>query len=650
MLNLQAKIDLCNTDPHFSRTINGAPLPLDEYLFFKLGNDYDKYTEMFRDTHVRSNMQKRRQSILGRDIIIETPGGQTKEEVSGSIVESFDKTENILTKVRYETLCSSLLRTGQLIGFSVVQLDWKEEDGLVLPQFKTVPQKRFTFAAHEPNKTNIPVAGNADKKQKVDPKKDIVMVQDYELRLLTQRNPVKGERCPKNRFIVYTFDSDGAPWGLGLGYSIYPWWLIKKEAMKAWLLHSDRLGSPPVLGTHPADINEEKEEYKQIMRDFDNFLKAISPNGWGKLPQGFDAKVLAGLEGAGPGVHQALIATADEQISKVILGEIQFSDKPSGSYAANASQVEDRDASLIDADVNLLDEQLDDQFWAPVRELNFNGNGEHLIIRRETVADRRKAAKRQQKEEAFNLRMARDKVLILEMGLKPTKAYIQKTYGDDWEIPEQFGQPAPQPQDPPALKVIPGGRAAVNFENKATRYIYWNDLTIGVEFEVGQERFGKTMEVAYGYIARHLGADGDALDCYLGPDLSSQRIFRIRQVKPDGMFDEHKYMFFFDTEERAARAFKRHIPLDRYGGIEEVSLAMVARHERTGRSMVMPSEVDDYANYAEPVRVKRGELMNAWEFDEIAEDIPGAIRDADRAWQSIAAPNYLKSILAAGSV
>lgn len=424
MLNLNTKIALANTDPTFSRTMNGAPLPADDHLYSRLGNDYKVYLSMRRDCHIRSQLQKRRQAILGRDVVIETPDEeQTETEILG-----VTKVKKLLSRMRFESLCSNLLETGQLIGFAVAQIDWRLVDDLVVPFSKPVPQERFVFAAHDPDAKGVPSVGGGE----LDPNAEIVMVGDYELRLLTLANPFNGERCPKGRFVVYTFDGDGSPNGLGLGYSLYPWYLIKKESMKAWLLHSDRLGSPPVIGNHPAEINEKKEEYRDVIRKFEDFLKSISPNGWARLPDGFDAKLLDSIGTAGPETHKQLISTANEEISRVILGEVAFSDKSFGSQAANTSQVADREAGLIDADVNLLDEQLDAQLWSKARELNYKNV--EITVRRETIADSRKQLRETQKKEALTATAARDDILINSLNLEPEPEYIKRTYGNGWRL------------------------------------------------------------------------------------------------------------------------------------------------------------------------------------------------------------------------
>ncbi|MGI0485855.1 phage portal protein family protein [Pantanalinema rosaneae CENA516] len=223
-LNVYTKLDLIASDPTIIPAIQQTE---DEYLTYTLGNDYSKYMQMRRDPNVRAMLGKRRQAVLGREFLITTLGKRIADR------KAIARTTEVLNHIRYESICSSLLNTGQLIGFAVIRVDWVQEGNLILPRTQFVPQDRFGFVPPDPNNTTVPVATN----ERLDPKTEIVMVNGYELRLLTLRSPFSGERCPKGRFVVYTFDSDSAPGGLGLGYSIYPWWVVKREATKNWLLH-----------------------------------------------------------------------------------------------------------------------------------------------------------------------------------------------------------------------------------------------------------------------------------------------------------------------------------------------------------------------------------------------------------------------------
>ncbi|WGN90772.1 minor head protein-like protein [Burkholderia phage vB_BglM_WTB] len=78
----------------------------------------------------------------------------------------------------------------------------------------------------------------------------------------------------------------------------------------------------------------------------------------------------------------------------------------------------------------------------------------------------------------------------------------------------------------------------------------------------------------YGYISGVKGADGDEMDCFVGPNLKSQKAFIVNQNDREGTFDEHKCMLGFDSVEQANEAYHAaYRPgWDGMGSIHEVSM------------------------------------------------------------------------------
>jgi hypothetical protein len=60
------------------------------------------------------------------------------------------------------------------------------------------------------------------------------------------------------------------------------------------------------------------------------------------------------------------------------------------------------------------------------------------------------------------------------------------------------------------------------------------------------------MSPNYGYIRGTIGADDDHVDCYVGPDEESGKVFVVDQKDMhSGEFDEHKAMIGFKNREAA---------------------------------------------------------------------------------------------------
>lgn len=88
-------------------------------------------------------------------------------------------------------------------------------------------------------------------------------------------------------------------------------------------------------------------------------------------------------------------------------------------------------------------------------------------------------------------------------------------------------------------------------------------LSIAIETPQGTARMGKSdgkpwsviCQAHYGDIAGTLGADGDPVDCYVGPVPESDRVFVVNQNGKSGAFDEHKVMLAFADEDSARTAY-----------------------------------------------------------------------------------------------
>lgn len=79
----------------------------------------------------------------------------------------------------------------------------------------------------------------------------------------------------------------------------------------------------------------------------------------------------------------------------------------------------------------------------------------------------------------------------------------------------------------------------------------------------GTDKHGKawstTMQCHYGYIRLTNGADGEHVDCYIGPDDESDRVFVVHQNDPDtGEYNEDKVMLGFNSAKEAKRMYLAH--------------------------------------------------------------------------------------------
>lgn len=88
----------------------------------------------------------------------------------------------------------------------------------------------------------------------------------------------------------------------------------------------------------------------------------------------------------------------------------------------------------------------------------------------------------------------------------------------------------------------------------------WDSLDVIIENPKGSIRVGPnwkaTLAADYGYVRGATGADGDQVDCFVGPSRDSDKVFVIDQKNLDtGEFDEHKVMLGFRTKREALQAY-----------------------------------------------------------------------------------------------
>ena len=116
-------------------------------------------------------------------------------------------------------------------------------------------------------------------------------------------------------------------------------------------------------------------------------------------------------------------------------------------------------------------------------------------------------------------------------------------------------------------------------------------LNISIENRKGSVRKGvdkdghewrTKMKHAYGYIrmsdeVRRKGSDGDHVDCFIGPDKTSEKVFVVHLNRADdGKFDEDKVFLGFGSKDEAKAAFDANydkIGRKLFGGMTEMDMS-----------------------------------------------------------------------------
>ena len=114
------------------------------------------------------------------------------------------------------------------------------------------------------------------------------------------------------------------------------------------------------------------------------------------------------------------------------------------------------------------------------------------------------------------------------------------------------------------------------------------------------------MKVPYGYIPGTEGADGDALDVFVGPEENAAYAYVVHSNNPEtGEFDEDKVMLGFQDADSAKRCFLQHYDDPKFfGGMDSIPMwkfrtkAFIKKHTekklvasmREGASLQVPEE------------------------------------------------------------
>ncbi len=98
----------------------------------------------------------------------------------------------------------------------------------------------------------------------------------------------------------------------------------------------------------------------------------------------------------------------------------------------------------------------------------------------------------------------------------------------------------------------------------------------------GGKKWERKMLASYGYFHKTMAADGDAVDCFIGPDPDSHFVAAIDQMKGD-TFDETKFVLGTKTKEEAEKLYLAHYPRGwKLGPVSTTTVQQLKNWLRTG--------------------------------------------------------------------
>lgn len=135
-------------------------------------------------------------------------------------------------------------------------------------------------------------------------------------RLLTSAAPLEGEALPPCKFIVFSpYGRFENPYGLPLLRCL--WWLcwFKRQALKFWVMHAEKYGSPTALLKYPQSATEKEK------RAFVRLVASIQQETGLVVPHGVDVSLLEADRAGSAEAYRELCNFCNSEMSKAVLGQ-----------------------------------------------------------------------------------------------------------------------------------------------------------------------------------------------------------------------------------------------------------------------------------------------------------------------------------------
>lgn len=362
--------------------------PQDELLLQKGGAEaFNVYQKLLFDETVQSSLVKMSQEITSRAWKIEAASDKPGDQAVKEFVE--EKLKVLQMDEIYRGLLESYI-----VGYSVGEVMWRRtKSGIVPFDFRFRDQRRFRFQEQE----------DADL--------------GFTMRMATVEDPFVGQELPARKFVVFRYwaQSNGDPYGAGLGRILYPLVKFKRRALESQLLYSDRFANPTAIATAP--MSATTCEIDTLYSHLSNLSQETAL----VLPEGFNIDFAN--PGGSPETFNQLRYTLSSEINTLIAGEDEAGQSDSGSRASSEVAQTVRIVRARDLS-ELISGTLNDTLIRWLVDLNF---GTHVVsphIYRDFDPD-----------QDVQLSMADVATLVKDIGYMPTKEWIVERF--DVELEEE---------------------------------------------------------------------------------------------------------------------------------------------------------------------------------------------------------------------
>lgn len=361
-----------------------TPSKLYELLLSAEQGDATAYLELAedmeeKDLHYRAVLQTRKLAVSQLDVIIE-PASDSKEDVrNAELLKEFTARETF-----EDELFDILDAIGK--GFSVTEIIWDRKPNLWMPKKLEYRDPRWFNFSQEDGKT---------------------------LYLKTDDGENK-ELSPYKFITFFAKTKSGLPIRGGIARAAAWAYLFKNFSLKSWVTFTEVYGQPFRVGKYHSSATE--TDKRKLLRAVAN----IGSDAAAIIPESMMIEFVKAEQSGSSDLYEKLSNFLDHQVSKAVLGQTTTTDAISGGHAVSKEHDKVR-GDIERADSKQLGATLKDQLFIPMINLNYGEQKQYPKVRLE-----------RKEQEDLNKRAIRDKN-IMTLGFKPTKKYIEETYGGEWE-------------------------------------------------------------------------------------------------------------------------------------------------------------------------------------------------------------------------
>jgi phage gp29-like protein len=352
----------------------------------------DLYEDMEeKDAHIFAEMSKRKRALLGLDWQLEPPRNATPAEekavaMATEWLQDMDDFEDMLFDIA----------DAIGVGYSNCELEWRNEQGVLLPLATHRPARWFTVDREDRN------------------------------RLLLRTQSGQGEALWPAGWISHVHKAKSGYIGRAGLHRVLAWpFLFKNYSVRDLAEFLEIYGLPVRLGTYPAGASD--QEKSTLLRAVVN----IGHNAAGIIPEGMEIDFKDAAKG-GSDPFQAMIAWCEGSQSKAILGGTLTSSAESTGLGSNLGDVHNEVRhDLMVSDARQISGTLTRDLVWPMIALNISGIDPRRAPRFKFITD---------DDEDLQARAERDKTLF-ECGFRLTDDKVAEIYGDGYERIEQDKPP-----------------------------------------------------------------------------------------------------------------------------------------------------------------------------------------------------------------